>query len=97
VPVLLHQRDVGGFDRYGAARRAHGYANLGLCQSRCVIDAVADHHDDPALPLVRFDDCDLVLGQQVGPIGDPKDIGDRGRGLLIVASQQFDVRHAKSA
>ena len=60
--VAAHQRQVAGLDRDVGAG-AHRQAEVGLRERGGVVDAVADHRDDPALVLQPLDDVDLVGGQ----------------------------------
>ena len=57
--VAAHEREVAGLDRHVGAG-AHRQAEVGLGQRGGVVDAVADHRDDPALGLQAADDVDLV-------------------------------------
>ncbi len=54
-----------------------------------VVDAVADHGDDPALGLQPLDDVDLLGGQRVGDDGGDADgVGHGVCGALPIAGEQ---------
>ena len=47
-------------------RHAHGDPDIGLGQSRRVVDPVAHHRDHAALALEPADQLDLLVGQDLG-------------------------------
>ena len=63
--VAADQGEVAGLDGHVGAG-AHGEAEVGLGEGGGVVDAVADHGDDPALGLEPPDDVDLVGRQHLG-------------------------------
>ena len=63
--VAAHQGEVGRLDGHVGAG-AHRQPEVGLSEGGRVVDAVADHRDDPALGLQPADDVDLVLRQHLG-------------------------------
>ncbi len=63
--VAADEGEVAGLDGDVGAG-AHGEAEVGLGEGGGVVDAVADHGDDPALGLQAADDVDLVGGQHLG-------------------------------
>ena len=79
-----------------APGRAHGHADIGLGQGRRVVDAVADHDHGVARGLVLLDDGDLVLRQEIGPVGDAQLLGQRRRRALVIAGQQLDAADAQA-
>src|SRR5579875_1365719 len=85
--IAFQQRHPGAFDRdIGAG--SHRDADIGQRQRRRVVDAVARHGDDMALPLQALDDLALLLGQQPGLERlDPELPRDGGGGGGAVAGQ----------
>ena len=63
--VVVHEDDVGRFDRGIGAGRAHGEADIGARQRRRVVDAVADHARSDRGARKASMRVELVLGQQV--------------------------------
>ena len=63
--------------------RAHGEADVGPCQRRRVVDAVAGHRGAAVALLQVFDGRQLVFGQQVA--ARIVDAGLRGRWSCAVA------------
>ena len=61
--IVLHQGDVCGFHLNVAAHAAHGDTGVGSFESRCIVDAVADHSDGSAGCLQLGDVSDLFLRQ----------------------------------
>lgn len=58
--VVVEQHKVGRFACHVGAPLAHGDADIGFCQCRRVVHAVADHCDDLAA-LVQIDQIELLL------------------------------------
>src|ERR1051326_6811987 len=60
--VALDERNCRAFHR-NIGPGAHRYANLGLRQSGCVVDAVTSHRDEPALILESLNPRCFLVGQ----------------------------------
>ncbi|EXI65151.1 MAG: hypothetical protein AW08_03423 [Candidatus Accumulibacter adjunctus] len=67
--IVVGQHHGGGFAGDIGSGDAHGDADVGGLQRRCIVDAVAGHGDDLATRLQRFDDAQLVLGRDAGEDG----------------------------
>ena len=86
--VAADEREVAGLDGDVGAG-AHREAEVGLGERGGVVDAVADHRDDPALVLEAPDDVDLVGGEHLGDHVVDADLGGDGarrRGSLSPVS-----------
>jgi hypothetical protein len=99
--VVVHQRDVGGFDGGVGAGRAHGKADVGARQRRRIVDAVADHADQTPCPCRSLLQCrQLVFGQQIAlGVVDADLLGNGGGGVRVVAGQHqgLDAQACSSA
>jgi hypothetical protein len=92
VPVALDQGDAGAFHGDVGAG-AHGDADVGGGERRCVVDAVAGHGDDAALGSEPLDDPGLGVGQHVGlDLVDAELVGDGAGGGSVVAGQHDDAQ-----
>ena len=89
LDLIIHQGDIRGVHGNVTAHTAHGYADIGLFQSRCIIDAVADHAHRLPLLLQRSDVLQLILRQTVCAdlLYAETAANDVGR-ILVVAGQQ---------
>ena len=87
--VAADQGQVAGLDGDVGAG-AHGQPEVGLGERGGVVDAVADHGDDPALGLQPLDDVDLVGGQHLGDHASsmPTSAATARAAALVVAGQQ---------
>ncbi len=95
LEVVAHEGDVGGLERDVGAGGAHGDAQVGGGEGGRVVDAVADHRDQPMAPPQVLDGRDLVGGQEAGAdLVDAGLTGDRGGRGGIVAGEQGDVGDA---
>ena len=82
------QREVGGLDGHVGAG-ADGQPEVGLRERGGVVDAVADHRDDPPLGLQATHDVDLVRREHLGDdLVDADRGGHRVRGGGVVAGEQ---------
>src|SRR5208337_4722912 len=92
VELAGHQGDVGGLDGHvgtGADRNAQ----VGLDQRGCVVDAIANHGDDPAFVLESANLGDFVFGQHLGQHSVDADLfGDRGSRAGVVAGDHGDLQ-----
>ena len=59
--VVVEQHHVGSFASHVSAAAAHGDADVGFPQGRCVVHAVARHGDDCALLFQRADDAHFLF------------------------------------
>ena len=83
IEAIDRDDDIGGLGRCGRAPGAHRHPDVGDRQRRCVVDAVADHHERPTgeCPL-GADGIDLVGRRPIGedaiePDRGPDEFGDR--------------------
>ena len=87
--LVIDKGDICGIHRNVAADPAHGDAHVGHLKRRCVVDAVADHADRIAFPLISGYPVQFVLRQTTGMyIPDPELARDRIGGVLIVPGQE---------
>ena len=63
--IAFYKCDVGAFNSDVCAG-SHGYPDVGLCQSRSVVDAVAGHPHDTAVGLQLLNDFGFLFGQHFG-------------------------------
>ena len=83
-----HEREVARLDRDVGAG-AHRDPEVGLRERGGVVDAVADHRDDPAVALQPLDDGDLVGREHLGDDVVDADLRRDGRGgPFVVAGEQ---------
>ena len=61
--VVIHEGDVGGFDRGGGAGGAHRDADVGAGEGGGVVDAVADHCDGSVVGDEVGDRGEFVVGE----------------------------------
>ena len=59
--VVVAEHEVGRLARDIGAAAAHGHADVGAAQRRCVVDAVAGHGDEMPGALGGFDQRELLL------------------------------------
>ncbi len=64
--MVVKQDDVGRLARHIGTGQAHGNADVGNFQRRCVVHPVTSDGDDLALALQRLDDQHLLLGGDAG-------------------------------
>jgi hypothetical protein len=64
--VIIGQHHVGAFLGHIGAGDAHGHADIGALDGRCVVDAVAGHGDDLIVGAQGIDDAHLVFGRDAG-------------------------------
>ena len=91
LQVALQQRDAGALDGDVGAG-AHGDADVGGGERRCVVDAVAGHGDDAAFPPKLVDDGAFLVGQHLGlDLADAETARDGLRGRAVVAGEHDDA------
>ena len=61
--VVIEEDHVSGLFRHIRSSDTHSNSNVGLLQSRRVVDSVSSHGDDFTLLLETFDDHQLLLGR----------------------------------
>jgi len=78
---------------YRDIRSSHSHrdSHIGLCQGGRIVDAIADHDHRMPFGLILLDQADLVFGQEVGLIANPKLGGQVRCHTLVVSGQHFDV------
>ena len=87
--LVIDEDDICGIYRNVAADPAHGDAHVGHFKRRCVVDAVADHADRIAFPLISGNPVQFILRQTTGMyIPDPELARDRIGGMKIVPGQE---------
>jgi hypothetical protein len=69
--VAVEQHHVGGFARQVGATAAHGDADVGLPQGRCVVHAVARHGDNRPLLFQRADDAHFLFRKDASKTRSP--------------------------
>ena len=95
--IRAHQGDRRRLDGDVAAQSAHGDRTVGRGQSRCVVDAVADHADVMAFSAHLLDFFELLVGhERVLIMAQADRVGNAGRGGAVVACQH-DGRNAERA
>jgi len=78
LDAVVHQDDLGLFQRGVAAAGAHGHADIGGREARRVVHPVAHHRDRVAGRAQRLDGGHLVLGRKPGAhLVEPELAGDR--------------------
>ncbi|MNF88119.1 hypothetical protein D3C84_706050 [compost metagenome] len=86
--IVIHQGDIGGFNRGIGARCRHRKTDLGSRQCRGVVDTVPDHSDVVTLCIKGFDGLQLVARQQITPgFIDAHLRGNRLGGVDVIASE----------
>jgi hypothetical protein len=71
--------------------------NVGLGESRDIVNTVSDHRDNRPLALQPCDDPDLLLGQTLCAVVDAELGGHRPRHALYSASHEEKPPNAKGS
>ena len=94
--IVGHQGHIGGFQRHGCARLAHGNADGRGGQGRGVVHPVADHRHRPVLDLQFADGFQFLVGQQASThIGYTHFCGNAAGDGRVIARQHHEFADAQ--